>query len=515
MHTEYFSVWLNFTPLKHPSYMKHLIPKIFVAISLAGSISAQAQNVGIGTNTPDNSALLHLESTTMGFLPPRMTYAQRDAIVNPAHGLVVFITEDSTLQFWNGACWLKSFQEDCNSCYFSVNPATPVDTIDRTITDSCSALLSITQTNGLPQNIIFNVASVLPPGMTVNVTPNPLMSTGQVTLTVHVTPFTPEGLHTIVIQAFCGQYLQTIVYAVYVEPCYLLDVFNSTLNYDVASALYATYPTAPVNQPVCVHVTVHPGVEITSNTTALPAFTTGNLPAGSVVGITNNGNIIGRGGNGGTAWSPTSGTTGEGFPGGTAINLTVNTNIQNNFNIFGGGGGGNAMAFEISWTPPAPANIVTLGIFVGGGGGGGAGNGQGGQAPGSVIGLSYYVNGLNGTGGQFGVGGQGGILNFPIPVNLGPVTISLSPNAVGGNGGGYGYPGTQGYFNLLVSASITINIPFLGTVTIPVVNNVPIPLPVPPPPPGAGGYAIKRNGNTVNIPDNFYTNANLRGQVGN
>lgn len=484
---------------------------LFLFISLKG----HAQNVGIGTNTPDNSAILHLESTTMGFLPPRMTYAQRDAIVNPAQGLVVFITEDSTLQFWNGACWLKSFQESCNSCYFSVNPSAPIDTIDRTITDSCWVTLQITQTNGSPQNIIFNVASVLPNGMSVTLTPNPLMSTGQATITVHVTPFTPAGLHTVIIQAFCGQQLQTIVYAVYVEPCYLLDVFNTTLNYDVAVNLYATYPNAPTNSPVCVHVTVHPGVEITSNTTSLPAFSTGNLPAGSVVGLTNNGNIIGRGGDGGLAYSPSAGTTGEGFPGGTAIELTTATTIQNNFNIFGGGGGGNAMAFQISWTPPPPANVVTLGIFVGGGGGGGAGNGQGGQAPGGIIGLSYYVNGLNGTGGQFGVGGQGGILNFPIPVNLGPVTISLSPNAVGGNGGGYGYPGTQGYFNLLVSASITINIPFIGTVTIPVVNNVPIPLPVPPPLPGAGGYAIKRNGNPVNIPDNFYTNSNLRGQVGN
>jgi len=351
--------------------------------------------------------------------------------------------------------------------------------------------------------------------MTVQITPNPQFSSGQVTITVKVTPFTPEGLHVIVIQAFCGQSLQTIIYTVQVEPCYLLEVWNSTLNYNVASNLYATYPTAPTNSPVCVQVVVHTGVEITSNNTNQPAFTTGNLPAGSIVGIMNNGNIIGRGGNGGTAWSPTSGTTGEGFNGGNAINLTVNANLQNNFNIYGGGGGGNAMAFEISWTPPAPANIVTLGIFVGGGGGGGAGNGQGGQAPGSVIGLSYYVNGLNGTGGQFGVGGQGGILNFPIPVNLGPVTISLSPNAVGGNGGGYGYPGTQGYFNLLVSASITINLPFFGTITIPVVNNVPIPLPVPPPPPGNAGYAIKRNGNAVNIPDNLYNNANLKGQVGN
>ena len=32
--------------------------------------------VGVGTDTPHNSAALHVESTTLGFLPPRMNSAQ-------------------------------------------------------------------------------------------------------------------------------------------------------------------------------------------------------------------------------------------------------------------------------------------------------------------------------------------------------------------------------------------------------------------------------------------------------
>jgi Protein of unknown function (DUF1566) len=53
------------------------------------SISLQAQT-GIGTTTPAASALLDVSSTTKGFLPPRMTGTQRNAIANPANGLVVF-----------------------------------------------------------------------------------------------------------------------------------------------------------------------------------------------------------------------------------------------------------------------------------------------------------------------------------------------------------------------------------------------------------------------------------------
>jgi len=58
-------------------------------------ISAQflhAQSVGIGTNTPDASALLDLSSTTKGLLIPRMTAVQRRAIPTPIPGLLVYQT---------------------------------------------------------------------------------------------------------------------------------------------------------------------------------------------------------------------------------------------------------------------------------------------------------------------------------------------------------------------------------------------------------------------------------------
>ncbi len=64
------------------------------------------QNVGIGTNTPDNSSLLDLTSTSKGILVPRMTTAQRTAITSPATGLLVYDT--SLQQFWyfNGTQWV-------------------------------------------------------------------------------------------------------------------------------------------------------------------------------------------------------------------------------------------------------------------------------------------------------------------------------------------------------------------------------------------------------------------------
>ena len=53
------------------------------------------QNGGLyfGTGTKSASALNQLDSTTQGFLPPRMTAAQRTAIASPAIGLMVYCTD--------------------------------------------------------------------------------------------------------------------------------------------------------------------------------------------------------------------------------------------------------------------------------------------------------------------------------------------------------------------------------------------------------------------------------------
>ncbi|MEY3412353.1 MAG: hypothetical protein RIQ70_1041 [Bacteroidota bacterium] len=64
--------------------------------------------VGIGTTTPTASAVLDLTSTTQGFLPPRMTQAQRNAIVSPAAALMVWCTNcgaSGEFQVYNGTTW--------------------------------------------------------------------------------------------------------------------------------------------------------------------------------------------------------------------------------------------------------------------------------------------------------------------------------------------------------------------------------------------------------------------------
>lgn len=78
--------------------------------------AAAQNNMGIGTLTPDSSAILELQSTEKGFLIPRMTTVQRLAIPIPANGLMVYDTDSSCFFFykqpgsWLSLCSLQGSQ---------------------------------------------------------------------------------------------------------------------------------------------------------------------------------------------------------------------------------------------------------------------------------------------------------------------------------------------------------------------------------------------------------------------
>lgn len=64
-------------------------------------------SIGLGTATPDASAFLDITSTTKGFLAPRMTTAQRDAIAAPATSLFIFNTTTGFFNYYSGSSWIQ------------------------------------------------------------------------------------------------------------------------------------------------------------------------------------------------------------------------------------------------------------------------------------------------------------------------------------------------------------------------------------------------------------------------
>jgi len=90
--------------------MKNIKKQIFLLLSfllcILGNSNAQI-SITYDGSASDSSAMLDIKSTDRGFLLPRMTAAQRDAIADPALGLISFVTNDSTFYLFDGNNWVK------------------------------------------------------------------------------------------------------------------------------------------------------------------------------------------------------------------------------------------------------------------------------------------------------------------------------------------------------------------------------------------------------------------------
>ncbi len=90
-----------------------------VLVLLSTQLFAQA-GINADGSSPSTSAMLDVKSTDKGFLPPRMTTAQRNAIATPSEGLVIYNTNEKALNVFTGTAWSSLTPLPVFACGLSV-----------------------------------------------------------------------------------------------------------------------------------------------------------------------------------------------------------------------------------------------------------------------------------------------------------------------------------------------------------------------------------------------------------
>ena len=86
-------------------------------------------SAGIGTTAPIASALLEIKSTTKGLLIPKMTQTQRNAIVSPATGLMIYQTNGTSgFYYYSGTAWTQISNGKANSNLNNLSATTAINT---------------------------------------------------------------------------------------------------------------------------------------------------------------------------------------------------------------------------------------------------------------------------------------------------------------------------------------------------------------------------------------------------
>jgi uncharacterized protein (TIGR02145 family) len=149
-------------------------------------------SLGVGTVSPNASSVLDIESSTKGFLPPRMTLAQRNAIVNPANGLIIFNTTSGCINYYNNGYWKNLCGNTTPPDVTSLNCAGA--TLNGTLIigqAANSVTVSVPYTGGNGEQYVLNVNSTGVLGLTASVSSYLAIGTGgTLTYTITGTPAT-------------------------------------------------------------------------------------------------------------------------------------------------------------------------------------------------------------------------------------------------------------------------------------------------------------------------------------
>ena len=130
--------------------MKKILPLLLFVLSPILCFSQRGkmddlkvrEKATIGSSSFDKSAVLTITSTDKGILIPRMTAIERNAISNPATGLLVFDTDSNTFLYFDSSVWVKiaknagAIIDDSSSVTYSLDTLKALNNPDIQVRDS-------------------------------------------------------------------------------------------------------------------------------------------------------------------------------------------------------------------------------------------------------------------------------------------------------------------------------------------------------------------------------------------
>lgn len=393
---------------------------LILAIAAFSSFTHAQVKISSDGGNPDPSAGLELDFADRGFLPPRMTTAQRDEIQIPAQGLQIYNTTTKCVEIYIGTFWQNMF------CGCEVAPSNLTYTNNGPLTYCLNAAIvpNIPVAEGNTPGF-FSVSPVLPAGLNLNPVSG-LISGTPVSLS-EATNYTITASNAC---GFTSSALSIAVTAIPGAPASISGPSAPTLG------LSAVYSTNAVSAATAYNWSVPAGWSIDSGQgTTSVTVTVGSVSGNVSVSAENNCGTSALVHKVVTPWRPVAAT------GGTVTTYTGNgsnglNGVEYKLHAFNTTG---ALSWNVADTgTDAAADLL---IVAGGGGGGGSTGsyegGGGGGAGGLIQQTLSVLNGEHsvvvGAGGSGGApdafGSDGGNSSFADIV------------ATGGGGGALGAPG--------------------------------------------------------------------------
>ena len=142
-------------------FLRYVIPAAWCLLFAFAAAPLYGQTT-MGGTTPNASAELDVQSTSRGMLPPRLTTAQRNAIVNPATGLLIFNTTLNCVEMNIGTPTSPAW--GCFNTTNTVTAASATPTVCRNavitpITHATTGATGIGTATGLPSGLTATWAS--------------------------------------------------------------------------------------------------------------------------------------------------------------------------------------------------------------------------------------------------------------------------------------------------------------------------------------------------------------------